>query len=35
MNARGQRALARNCLEAAEMVQEGPRDEEIVESDTD
>ena len=35
MNARGQRALARrNRREAAEVVQEGPREEEIVESDT-
>ena len=36
MNARGQRALARrNRREAAEVVQEGPREEEIVESDTE
>jgi len=36
MNARYQRALARkNRHEAAEVVQEGPRDEEIVESDTE
>ena len=36
MNARGQRALARrNCREAAEVVQEGPREEEIVELDTE
>ena len=36
MNARGQRAVARrNRREAAEVVQEGPREEEIVESDTE
>ena len=36
MNARGQRALARtNCREAAEEVQKGPREEEMVESDTE
>ena len=36
MDARGQRALARrNCREATEVVQEGPREDEIVESDTE
>ena len=36
MNSRGQRALTRrNRLEAADVVQEGPREEEIVESDTE
>ena len=36
MNARGQRALARrNRHEAAEVVQEGHREEEIVESDSE
>ena len=35
MDARGQRALARrNRREVAAVVQEGPREEEIVESDT-
>ena len=35
MNARGQRALARrNRCEGAEVVQEGPREEEILDSDT-
>ena len=36
MDARGQRALARrNRGEVAAVVQEGPREEEIVESDTE
>ena len=35
MNVRGQRALVRRNRRETDVVQEGPREEEIVESDTE